>query len=296
MYIGKLLSVTPTLNFASRAMAETGEYWGPRTIPDWQLFSVITGEARLQLGPERFRIRPGECVFYGPDSPHILSITRPTQYFSFHFSWHEVSPEPIHPAFRIRNVSSEAMKKKAESCRISVHNGGDIEIPHHFSIVGLDSIMTRMFKEYQDELEAYPYALRALLMELLTVLVRHLACRSKGLLLSKIEPALAAMREQPARKWSVSELAELCGYHPSYFTGLFCREVGQNPKEYLIAERIKQAKAALLKGEPVEQIAQSLGYASIHYFSNNFKKETDLTPSEFKQLPTAVRTPDVLRS
>ncbi|WP_165822311.1 AraC family transcriptional regulator [Paenibacillus montanisoli] len=289
MHLGNLMELTPRLNFASRDRAQAGDQWGPRTIPDWQIFSIVSGEALLKLGRQTYRIRSGESVFYGPNSPHYLSAVRPTEYFSFHFSWHETSPKPEHPAFNIKNVPAGALNTRPEGCSVFVPGVGEVEIPHHFSASGLDSIMTRIVKEYHDEGAGYIFLLRALLMELLTLLIRQLAGQSKGALVSKIEPALAAIRDNPGMKWSVCQLAELCGYHPSYFTGLFFQEVGQKPKEYLIAEKLRQAKTALLKGDPIEKIAQSLGYTSIHYFSNSFKKETGLSPSEFKQNPTTMR-------
>ncbi|WP_219835217.1 AraC family transcriptional regulator [Paenibacillus sp. R14(2021)] len=290
MHIDNLMELTPRLNFASRDRAQAGDQWGPRTIPDWQIFSIVSGEALLKLGRQSYRIRPGESVFYGPNSPHYLSVERPTEYFSFHFSWHETSPRPEHPAYHIKDVPARSLNAVPEDCSVFVPGVGEVEIPHHFSTVGLDSIMIRMVKEYHDEGAGYPFLLRALLMELLMLLIRQLARQNKGALLSKIEPALAAIRDNLGMQWSVSELAELCGYHPSYFTGLFFQEVGQNPKEYLIAERVRQAKTALLKGDPIEKIAESLGYTSVHYFSSSFKKATGLSPSEIKQNPTSVRS------
>ncbi|WP_054026280.1 helix-turn-helix domain-containing protein [Bacillus sp. FJAT-28004] len=285
MHIGTLFGLTPTVNFASRSYSEPGDSWGPRVIPDSQFFCVISGEALLQLGPDRYPILPGECVFYGSKTPHVLSVIRPTEFFSLHFSWNESSLEPVHPDYLIRDASPEEIREKADSCQLTVFGCGDITIPHHFSIAGVESLMMRIVKEYQNEYVGYPFVLRALLMELITVIVRNLGNRESGELVSKIEPALAIMREQSAKLWSVAELAKLCGYHPNYFTWLFYSEVGKNPKQYLIDERIKQAKQALLQGDPIDSIAESLGYASIHYFSNNFKKETGLTPREFRQLP-----------
>ena len=81
----------------------------------------------------------------------------------------------------------------------------------------------------------------------------------------------------------MAELAALCGYHAIYFSSLFRKCTGDNPKQYLISQRIRKAKFHLLSGEKMEAIAERLGYASVHYFSRNFKEETGLTPTELKQ-------------
>lgn len=290
MHLGSLFNCSPAVNFASRDVANPNVQWGPRFIPDWQFFYVISGEGVLHLGPSKYRISPGEGVLFGPSGAHLLATTKATEYYSVHFTFHSDSPVPVHPAYLIRAASAVQLDAEPERFRIAIPDAADIELPSHFSIVHVEALFARIVKEYVSENAAYPFALRALMMELLTLVVRStLSAKADGPA-SKIGPAIDAMREQPGRQWTVAELAELCGYHPGYFTVIFHQEVGQNPKQYLISERIKQAKQALLRGEPIDAIAAELGYASIHYFSNNFKKETGLSPSEFRQRPNAPQT------
>ncbi|MET3849258.1 AraC family transcriptional regulator [Paenibacillus sp. OAE614] len=99
---------------------------------------------------------------------------------------------------------------------------------------------------------------------------------------NKIEPAIQAMQDEPGINWSVAALASLCGYHPVHFTKLFKHEMGVTPKHFIIRERIKRAKLALLQGEKLELIAERFGFKSLHYFSYQFKQETGLTPTEFR--------------
>ncbi|MBD2868772.1 helix-turn-helix domain-containing protein [Paenibacillus arenilitoris] len=292
MHLGSLFDCSPAVNFASRDAAGPNVQWGPRFIPDWQFFHVVSGEAVLQSGRSRCRISPGECVMLGPGSAHLLATTKETEYYSVHFAFRSDSPVPVHPAYLIREASSAQLAAEPERFRIAIPGAADLELPSRFSIVLAEPLFTRIVKEYAGAHAAYPFALRALIMELLTLVVRTALRSQAEEPAGRIGPALDAIRQQPGRKWTVRELAGLCGYHPGHFSVVFNREVGQNPKHYLIAERTRQAKQALLRGEAIEAIADALGYASIHYFSNNFKKETGLSPSEFRQRPHAANPAD----
>ncbi|WP_051620581.1 helix-turn-helix transcriptional regulator [Paenibacillus sp. UNC451MF] len=283
MIIHELYSMSPTVNFVTRSKGDTGAAWGPRLIPDCQLFYVISGEALLELGPNRYRVLPGECVFYGANSPHRLSAVKLTDYISLHFSWNGTSLLPVHPAHGIRAATPSELALNPASYGLVLPEGKVLTLPHHACIPGIETTLLEMVVEYQYQQLAHPYLLRSLLMKMIALLVRQLRSPSHSQHGLKIQNALRAMRDHPAKNWSVSELAQLCGYHSSYFTRLFHDEVGQNPKSYLISERIRQAKQALLNGERIDCIAERLGYMSIHYFSRNFKKETGVTPSEFKQ-------------
>ena len=72
-------------------------------------------------------------------------------------------------------------------------------------------------------------------------------------------------------------------YH--YLSNLFSEVEGITIEKYFIAQRIEKAKELLVYGElTLSQIADQLGYSSVAYLSNQFKKTTGLTPSFFKEL------------
>ncbi|MNR47856.1 Arabinose operon regulatory protein [compost metagenome] len=52
--------------------------------------------------------------------------------------------------------------------------------------------------------------------------------------------------------------------------------------QYVTAERIHKAKAMLIGGVPVQEVASAVGYEERRYFSDMFKKMTGMTPSEFR--------------
>lgn len=284
MLIGDWYSMNPTVNFASRAVTAYKTQWGPRLIPDYQLYYVVSGSASLKLGSVRFEAAPGDFLFFGPDCPHLLSAAERTDYFSVHFSWNASSPIPHHPAGHIRDFAALDETQPAATYLLAVPDYGEFPIPRHFTAHGQEPLLMRLVNEYRRERPVYPMMLRALLVELLSSVIGQLAGRSSpSLSISRIVPALDAIREEPGRNWTVAELARMCGYHPSYFTDVFRNELGKNPKAYLIGERIRRTKHGLLRGEKLESLAEQFGYTSVHYLSNQFKKVTGMTPGQFRQ-------------
>ncbi len=72
-------------------------------------------------------------------------------------------------------------------------------------------------------------------------------------------------------------------YH--YLSNLFSELEGTTIEKFFIAQRIEKAKELLVYDElTLSQIANQLGYSSVAYLSNQFKKITGLTPSFFKGL------------
>ncbi len=75
-----------------------------------------------------------------------------------------------------------------------------------------------------------------------------------------------------------------CGISRRRFNELFKESFSITPNRYLINLKIEYAKK-LLKTEyfTVSQIAPLCGFKDIYYFSKIFKKETGVTPSEYKR-------------
>ena len=96
--------------------------------------------------------------------------------------------------------------------------------------------------------------------------------------------ALAVIHGQPEHSWTVESLAEQCCMSRSKFAGLFNQIVGETPLAYLQQHRLRLASQHLIKGQlTIQQIAHSIGYSSETAFSQAFKKQFELTPSQYRQ-------------
>lgn len=276
----------PTVNFANRMSARSNERWGPRMIPDCELVYIIAGRGFSRMGEDEYDLGPGDCVFYGPDSPHLLmsSPSDPFTYSSIHFHWNRESPEPVHPAFQIEDcLESDLSAQPVHFDIVMDDHKGAIPFPHYFQLYSLETLFLQIVEEYRGLKPGYAWAMRGLMLRLITVILRHqLSGNASVDSHKKIAPALKAIHEQPQVNWTTFELADLCGYHPTYFASLFKETTGQAPKHYVISERIRKAKYYLLEYDTIEAVALRLGYTSVHYFSRNFKEMTGLTPTEFR--------------
>lgn len=71
----------------------------------------------------------------------------------------------------------------------------------------------------------------------------------------------------------------------NYLSNLFSEVEGTTIEKFFIAHKIEKVKELLVYDElNLSEIADRLGYSSVAYLSNQFKKITGLTPSYFKSL------------
>lgn len=92
-----------------------------------------------------------------------------------------------------------------------------------------------------------------------------------------------------SKQLSLSEVAELVGLTPSYFSTLFKQHVGVNYSEYLTNVRLEEGKELLLNSAlRVYEISHLIGYPNHYYFHRLFKKRMGVTPLEFRRLNTSV--------
>lgn len=71
----------------------------------------------------------------------------------------------------------------------------------------------------------------------------------------------------------------------NYLSNLFSEVEGTTIEKYFINQRIERVKELLVYDElSLSEIANELGYSSVGYLSNQFKKITGFTPSHFKTL------------
>lgn len=100
--------------------------------------------------------------------------------------------------------------------------------------------------------------------------------------------AILFIEKNYAKEISLNIIAKASGLTPSYFSALFKKEMGETLSNYIIRYRLDIAKQLLRETRlSISEIASSVGYPDIKYFSRLFKKHMNITPSEFRKLMPA---------
>ncbi|SEP66780.1 helix-turn-helix domain-containing protein [Flavobacterium urocaniciphilum] len=80
-------------------------------------------------------------------------------------------------------------------------------------------------------------------------------------------------------------LSSELGYEYNYLSNLFSEVEGTTIEKYVIIQKIEKVKELIVYDElSLKEIAFQMGYSSVAYLSNQFKKVTGLTPSHFKTI------------
>jgi AraC-like DNA-binding protein len=130
------------------------------------------------------------------------------------------------------------------------------------------------------------------LMELLfaEMLRRHAAglpADAGGVLAAMRDPlvarAMSLLHAQPARRWTLEELAAEAATSRTVLAERFNRVLGKPPIEYLTAWRIQLAAERLRSNpDPLARVAESVGYDSEAAFSRAFKREMGVSPGAWR--------------
>ena len=109
----------------------------------------------------------------------------------------------------------------------------------------------------------------------------------------RLAPAAAAMLGDPARAWTLPELAALCSMSRATFMRHFQANVGRSATDLLTDIRMSAAANALRKStSSTEAVADLVGYQSVSAFRRVFAQRMGMTPGDWRQQQTGIATAD----
>jgi len=255
---------------------------------DWDLFWVLSGGAAWKLADGRaLEARAGEFALLPPFTPVDVFETEPN--LSFHYCHFTMRPLPTFAA-------GDALIPDYAG------PGTQARLPLTFSVQEAPGV-TRAYRALRNlPPQGAPWRFERGLIELIAELAEFAVARTasaKGAktegawlepnarLDQRVETLCKKIDADPARAWTVGELAADANLSPSHLHALCSRALGKSLKRYIVEARLREA-LRLLKERPngelpaIWEVAEACGFSSQHFFARQFKTHFRLTPLQYR--------------
>lgn len=233
-----------------------------RRLDGFQLVFILEGKGALETDHGgKHRIRSGQVIMLFPQEWHRY---RPDPSTGWHESW--VGFQGDYVGHLMRHFFTPAKPV------ISFDGSPDIR---------------RVLKKLVDELPMERGSRRSLaaaaVLELVALLHQASRAEENSQDHTRIERARLDILMAATQKIDWIALARRQGMSHSSFRRRFREVTGRSPLDYQIEIRINQAMELLRHTkQTVEEIAEQLGYANVHFFSRQFKERTGVPPRDFR--------------
>lgn len=242
------------------------DHWHQRA----EFVYVIEGTCSIKVGKQQRLCSPGDVAFI--QSGEIHAIWSDTKHVLYVFTFDPAMFYRILPEFCFpRHFISAQDQKEA---------GLDGEISNLFY---------EIYREKEEETSLYEAMMRAGILRLYSLLVRHFeddSPRDEKTLarIQQFQTALEFIATHYAEHITLTDVAEVINYTPSYVSTLFVTFAGVNFKAYLDNFRVKKAVDLLCSThQTVTDIALQCGYENVRTFNNAFRRVTGQAPSRFRK-------------
>lgn len=223
------------------------------------LVYVIQGSADYLYKNYSFSVSKGD-IFFLPKG-EIYSIIVSSDIYKY-----------ICIDFDVNKASGEIYKGMSFNCSI---------------VTGAEKLFRKILKEWILMNPGYLQACHSILYNILSLIIRGMSneyTSSKDI--AKLSSAISYIHENiNTKNISVAYLARLSKISEVHFRRLFKKVYSVSPNKYIINLRINSAKELLgYKSYSISKISEALGFENQYYFSYVFKRETGLSPSEYREL------------
>ncbi|MHB8127366.1 MAG: helix-turn-helix transcriptional regulator [Mobilitalea sp.] len=230
---------------------------------DYQLLYVAEGIAHFVIKGTKFDVGKGGVVLYKPEEPQYYEYKRldkPDIYW-------------IHFTGRKTEQYLETLGLTEENL-LQLHSSEDL--PELFEKIITELRMSRYLNTEMSE---------AFFRQLLISISRsnHFDDKAKQPYNSLLDEAINYFNREYQSNINISEYATNLHISCSWFIREYKRYTGYSPKQYITNLRIQHAKELLYNRYlSVNDVSSLVGYENQLYFSRIFRKNTGMSPSEYR--------------
>ena len=187
------------------------------------------------------------------------------------------------------HIQPQLISQVAEASEL---NPERLELVHHFAQqdLPLQHIAMLLLAELRSSSTMGQLYVESLSHVLAIHLLRHysesvpiIAAENKSLTRIQLQHVIDYIHTYLDRDLSLAELASVINISPTYFASLFKHATGIPPHQYVIQQRVKQAKIMLERTDlAIADIALKVGFSSQSHLTQHFKRLTGMTPKQVR--------------
>lgn len=239
--------------------------YGPAFRHYYMLHFILSGQGHLYVGDRHYMIRKNQYFLITPD---VLTFYKADAEIPWTYAWICFNGDAVPGLLAHCGISTEAPVQSMES------------------IEEIKEIIFEMMKhpELTPAGECYVqsglYRIFAKLEESAGASYENSESNDNFYVTQAMEYIL----NHPFPDLTVMDVAKHLHISRSYLSALFQKHLNTSPQKFLTMSRISSARELLAKTDlPVADIAGSCGYENPFAFSRAFRRETGMTPSEYRR-------------
>lgn len=243
----------------------------------WELVYVDNGELTATAENTEHKLSKGSLIFHKPNEWHTLRADGVNAAVSIIISFHchsrameKMSGQVFHTGSTQRILLSEIIKEAQNA----------FDTP-------LSNLVTPKLHRKKEPLFGAEQLIKINLCKLLISLMREELITDHSFERRNLDVGLfgeitSFLANNLDKSLSLEDVAHHAGISKTSLKKLFASQAGCGVCEYFIRLKIDRAKTYIREGNyNFTQIAELLGYNSVHYFSSQFKARVNMTPTEY---------------
>ena len=263
----KTFTIRGTAKLLNVASAKYGGDWHsmPHTHNHMELFYIVGGRGQFLIQDQLYPVNASNLVIINPNIPHteVSLNAQPLEYIVLGIEGVELA-------------SSDS-------------SNGQFSLLDHFESMEISGCLRNILREMEQKSPGYEDVCQAYMEILIIRLMRNteLALPSEPQVISKNHQCAAVKRyidQHFKETLTLEQLAEEAHMNKYYLSHAFKKEYGVSPINYMITCRVEESKYLLAETDlSLSRIAQLLGFSSLSYFSQVFRRTQGISPLEFRQ-------------
>lgn len=270
----------PTFIEGNRVTFHRGESHPDRDdLPYFILIFMTKGELYIAENGVQYIVKAGEMFLLRPFQHHYSwqPFQTETNYYWLHFyvagKWNQTEDLiSLQPAITVPTLHYYTPNMTLHLVKHELLTGMDKLFP----------IIDAIFEESAEHKKFGFWRAQQLFIDVLQAIQLHPQDESKLVLLSN--EVQRYLRDHYSNRITNKTLSEALHFHPNYITRALKETIGLTPTEFLTKYRMEEAEKRLLDtDEPIAEIAESVGFQNIYYFSTAFKKHMGCSPQNYRK-------------